>query len=184
MFKLTFILAVALYGGFVVWGQAPEQDVQIVVDRPAEVPVSTSGSEFDRPVILASTDSTGAAVTRTAVTETIVPDASLIAASAPAPGDVLAEPRRIGEPTVVSLLTPESRPATSEAVADTAGMLRVSGSRVNMRSGPSTSDAIVDSLAGGTLAEPLGEPVDGWIRIRDVATGATGYMSAQFLDPA
>ncbi len=53
-----------------------------------------------------------------------------------------------------------------------------------MRGGPSTADGVIDSLAEGTLAEAIGETVDGWREIRDVETGRTGFMSARFLQPA
>ncbi|MDJ0629737.1 MAG: SH3 domain-containing protein [Rhodobacter sp.] len=60
----------------------------------------------------------------------------------------------------------------------------VTGSRVNMRAGPSTSNPVVDRLVRGTAAEVLGEAGDGWLQIRDIATGTEGFMSGDFLSPA
>jgi|GEM_PF-603405 len=192
MFKLTFSLAVALYAGFVIWGD-PSDALTTEVSTRNVASEAQSNAQFDRPVILndGSGPASSAVVTRAAVTDTVVPDAATIAASAPAPETFGAAPRVIGDPMVVSLVRPY-QPDPADALQTAAatvtdapeGLLKVSGTRVNMRSGPSTSNAVIDSLAGGTLAEPLGEPVNGWVEIRDVATGLTGYMSARFLEPA
>lgn len=62
-------------------------------------------------------------------------------------------------------------------------ILYVTGSRVNFRAGPTTSDRVIGALGEGAPVEALG-PTDGsWIRIRD-AEGREGYMSGQFLSPA
>ncbi|MEM7710314.1 MAG: SH3 domain-containing protein [Pseudomonadota bacterium] len=112
-----------------------------------------------------------------------MPDAAAIAAATPEPGAW--EPRLIGEPVLVSLVAPrgdDAEPAAEPEVA--AEMLRVTGRVVNMRAGPSTSNAVIDALPQGTLAEAIGEAENGWREIRDVATGRTGWMSANFLEPS
>ncbi|MFO6465477.1 SH3 domain-containing protein [Jannaschia sp. KMU-145] len=179
MLKLTFTLAAALYAGFVIWGQPT--DGMAAAEAEAATPVVMAAANYDRPVILTNASSEPA-VTRN---EPVVPDAAVIAASAPAPNPVFSAPRLIGEPVVVNLLQPAAVTASAETTPDAqAGMLVVSGSRVNMRSGPSTGNRVVDSLPQGTLTEPLGAPENGWQQIRDVATGQTGWMASRFLDPA
>ena len=190
MLKMTVALAVALYAGFVIWGTPSET---LTAERAGSAaPVRTAAAmDYDRPVILSQT-ATGAAVARDAVTELVVPDAATIAASAPDPEAVEPASRTIGEPIVISLVENAEEPEAPSAATDaataapeaTAGRYRVSGTRVNMRSGPSTADAVVDSLPGGTLAEVIGEETDGWVQIRDVNSGLTGYMAARFLEPA
>ena len=64
--------------------------------------------------------------------------------------------------------------------ADDGSILYVTGTRVNFRAGPSTSDAVIGALNGGSPVEALGEPSGGWVNIRD-AQGRSGYMSADFL---
>lgn len=180
MLKMLLTTAVALYVGFIVWGKPEDRAEAAPVSTSAAV-VSASDAIFDTPVILSETGQ-DTMVTRAAATSTVVPDAAAIAASAPVPGTVL--PRVLGDPVVVNLVqgsAPGQATATTEA---SDGLLRVSGSTVNMRVGPSTGNAVVDSLPEGTLAEPIGPEIDGWIEIRDVASGLTGYMSARFLDPA
>lgn len=176
MLKMTFTLVAALYVGFVVWGE-PTSDA-LTTEQNTRTAALTDTPEFAEPVILTANAETGATVTRGAVTDVVVPDAATIAASAPAPS--IDAPRLIGEPVVVSLVAPSAPAATQTAE----NLYRVSGSRVNMRSGPSTSNAVVDSLPGGTLAETIGDEVDGWVQIRDIASGQTGYMAARFLEPA
>jgi SH3-like domain-containing protein len=92
-------------------------------------------------------------------------------------------PRLVGEPALVSLVSPAVPAAAAERDAGS-DLLRVTGSRVNMRSGPGTANAVVDSLPRGTLAEPIGTPIDGWQEIRDVESGLVGFMSARFLEPS
>lgn len=38
------------------------------------------------------------------------------------------------------------------------------------------------SLSLGSVTEALGPEKNGWIEIRDLNTGLSGYMSAQFLE--
>lgn len=182
MLKMTFTLAVALYAGFVVWGVPVDK---ISNDRPARtVAVASLATEYDKPVIV-SQGGTGVVVTRAAVSATIVPDAATIAASAPLP-TALEAPRQIGEPVVVSLIRPDAPEAVVGAgiEAEVTGLYKVSGTRVNMRSGPSTANTVVESLTGGSLTELIGEEQNGWVQIRDIASGQTGYMAARFLEPA
>jgi hypothetical protein len=127
-----------------------------------------------------------AEVTRASVDASAMPDPAIIATSAPPPS--ARQPSPIGEPVVVSLIrapeaaetaaSPEAEPPLPET------LVRVTGSRVNMRAGPSVADGVVDSLPRGTLAEPVGEPRNGWQQIRDVETGMTGWMFARYLAPA
>jgi len=186
MFRLTFTLAAALYAGFVIWGDP----TAIATDAEGEAPTltmaaSAEGANFDRPVILETNASSRAQVARD---DSALPDAAFIAASAPAPRSY-DEPRLIGAPTRISLTAPaiEAAPALEVAVVSDTGLderMKVSGSRVNLRSGPSTGNGVIDSLVRGTVVEQLGDPGNGWVELRDVSTGVTGYMAARFLEPA
>jgi uncharacterized protein YgiM (DUF1202 family) len=62
--------------------------------------------------------------------------------------------------------------------------LRVTGDRVNFRAGPSTEDEILAALTQGTEVELIERVADGWAHLRVPATGLTGYMSDDFLEPA
>ena len=57
----------------------------------------------------------------------------------------------------------------------------VSGTRVNMRSGPGTSYAVLDTLDGGTATEVLEVDASGWARIRLSGTDRIGWMAERLL---
>ncbi|WP_108484710.1 SH3 domain-containing protein [Oceaniglobus ichthyenteri] len=67
------------------------------------------------------------------------------------------------------------------APANTADIWYVTGTRVNLRGGPSTSDAVVGSVGLGQQAEVLEKSDDGWFRIRTADGGQNGYIYGQFL---
>ncbi len=56
----------------------------------------------------------------------------------------------------------------------------VSGNRVNVRGGPSTSYGIVSKLTRGETVRILEDNGDGWVRMQPVNGGETGWM-ADFL---
>lgn len=59
--------------------------------------------------------------------------------------------------------------------------LFVTGSRVNLRTGPGTGHSVLDTLTYGTRVERVTAAASGWIEIRLPADGKTGWMSADFL---
>lgn len=61
-------------------------------------------------------------------------------------------------------------------------LYQVTGTRVNMRAGPSTRHPVVAALGKGTQAQYLGQHA-GWAQIKVIETGARGFMSAKFLQP-
>jgi hypothetical protein len=188
MFRMTLTLVAAIYAGFVIYGQPSGSEAATGPQPDAAVPVVAAvGSEagFDRPTILAQGEARPeAAVARAQAPDLSLPDPVAVAAATPAAGPPT--PRLIGEPITVSLVREiEAQPAAATPRFEEAvPLLTVTGSRVNMRAGPSTADGVVDSLPRGTLAEALGPAVDGWQEIRDTETGLTGFMAARFLDPA
>lgn len=68
--------------------------------------------------------------------------------------------------------------------AESGGQLaRITGSRVNMRAGPSTADAVLTSLGRGTAVQALGPLGGDWVHVR-APDGQRGYVSGQFLEAA
>lgn len=61
--------------------------------------------------------------------------------------------------------------------------LYVSGSRVNVRGGPSTAYGVISSLSLGTKVEDMGDAGDGWRQIVLTDTGERGFMAGRFLSP-
>lgn len=94
----------------------------------------------------------------------------------PTPVPVVA-PTPTPDPVPVVPPTPEPDPVAILPV------LYVTGSKVNMRAGPSTNDGIVAALERGTAVDFQGEVGDGWSQITVINTGATGFMASRFLSP-
>lgn len=157
MLRLTALLLVGIYATMAIWGEAPEGAVDVSrADTPQSVP----------------------ALTRVAVD------------SAPATPAEL-ERARISEAQALQMAmdataVPKERPAEAVAAAPPAeqapqGQIRyVTGSRVNLRSAPSTNSAIVGGLSRGDRAELLSDPGEPWVRIR-TESGVEAWMSSRFL---
>lgn len=60
----------------------------------------------------------------------------------------------------------------------------VSGNRVNLRDGPSTTFAVVTQLSEGVEVEVLDDLGDGWVNLRVLDSDTTGWMSDDFLTAA
>ncbi|MEO1679223.1 MAG: SH3 domain-containing protein [Pseudomonadota bacterium] len=69
---------------------------------------------------------------------------------------------------------------TEPAALDADKTLFVTGSRVNVRSGPSTGFGVIGSVAYGDAVELVTFDGQGWAQVRLVG-GTTGYMSRRFL---
>ncbi len=71
-------------------------------------------------------------------------------------------------------------PATDTAapVLDIRG---VSGRRVNMRSGPGVRYPVISSLSRGEQVEVLNDPGNGWLKLRPIEGGPTGWMAASLV---
>lgn len=184
MLRLTFTLVVALYAGFAIWGDPGEEQAEAAPKTEVlQLSASAAPISIDAPTADPTPE-----VTRTETADIVVPSPAAIAAATPPPA--LKEANPLGEPRRISLVdpalsaTPASFSPEAPAPAETSRFMEVTGSRVNLRSGPSTGNAVVDSLVRGTLVEPIGEEQNGWIQLRAIESGVTGYMAARFIAPA
>ena len=178
MLKMTVTLAVGLYAGLIVFGKPSEALTTAQASTAGPMPATM---EFAHPVIVADAERSelsGPPAVRQ-IPAVAVSDAPVDPMSSLARTD----DRWTGEPTIVSLVGNGEVSILSTEVSTRGERLRVTGSRVNLRAGPSTADRVVGSLSGGTLAEPVGESINGWTEVRDVATGVTGFMASRFLEP-
>jgi uncharacterized protein YgiM (DUF1202 family) len=57
----------------------------------------------------------------------------------------------------------------------------VTGSLVNLRSGPGTNYEVVDQLARDTEVEVISDQGNGWVELRPVDGDITGWMSDSLL---
>jgi uncharacterized protein YgiM (DUF1202 family) len=66
------------------------------------------------------------------------------------------------------------------AEEETLNLWYVTGSRVNLRSGPSTNSAIVGGVSAGDRAEILSDPGASWVHIR-TERGLEAWIYSRFL---
>lgn len=71
-------------------------------------------------------------------------------------------------------------PASAVAPAQTANLWYVTGSRVNLRAGPGTGNAVVGQLFLGDATEVLGDQ-DGWYQVRTADGAVSGWIFGKFL---
>lgn len=75
-------------------------------------------------------------------------------------------------------------PAQTTPAPSTGNIHRVTGKRVNLRSGPSTTNPIVGRAVRNDSAEVIEILPSGWAKVYILETGIEAYISAQFLSPA
>jgi SH3-like domain-containing protein len=86
---------------------------------------------------------------------------------------VVTSPLEAAEATVdAPVITPAPAPIDLRYVA---------ANRVNLRTGPSTTDPVIDTITRGVTAEIITLNGDGWAQIRLTDSGQTGWMAARLL---
>ena len=181
MIRLTLILTAGIVGSMLIFGDDQGHAARDTIAETVLVPAKATD-----PVIAAEPDTATApdskatdlpAVAKRAPTSsglTAVQHAGLLvfeARDAPR-GFVAAKQADTETPAPMSAPTPV-----------TENLHYVTGNRVNLRSGPSTGDGVVAQLLRGARAELLAEAGDGWVQIRDIESGNSGFMAARFLAP-
>ncbi len=155
MFRLTAVLLAGLYATMVIWGDPVD----------SEVSVTRAGASPAVPVVASA--------------RTIAPDRS---AREGGRADVSAE-EAVGMALAAGTQTTPKQAQGPERRAEAAPEIErwfVTGSRVNLRSGPSTSSAIVGGVSLGDRAEVLSDPSDSWTRIR-TERGTEAWIYSRFL---
>lgn len=74
------------------------------------------------------------------------------------------------------------QPDTGEVTAPVGEIWRVVGTRVNLRSGASTSNGVVGQTVRGDSAEIVEMLDNGWAKVYIIETGIEAYMAARFLE--
>lgn len=83
-------------------------------------------------------------------------------------------------PTVGQSVAFAGNSRTASSVEATLDIRTVKGTLVNMRSGPGTDYDVVDQLSQSTRVEILTDSGNGWVELRPLDGGATGWI-AEFL---
>lgn len=81
----------------------------------------------------------------------------------------------------LALVEPEKLAVVTSAENPDIRTLFVTGSVVNVRSGPSTNFQVVGKLSKGEKTISFGAPRGGWTRIRYSESGKLGWMATRFL---
>lgn len=170
MFRLIAATLAALYGILYVFGDEAR--------RPAEVSrAEPLGFEFLSTTTIPAGTPTG----RVHVSEISDREAIDLALAA---GKSVRDERKIKPSRTVAVAAVSVEPAAeapAPAAEDVSRYWYVTGSRVNLRGGPSTSDAVVGQVTLGTEAEVLAD-ADGWYQIRLADGSASGWIFGKFLD--
>ncbi len=82
------------------------------------------------------------------------------------------------DPTLTSLSAPA--PAAT-ASPDLLTIREVAARAVNMREGPDTSYAVIDTLPQGTQTQVVETDGNGWVRVRIIGTGQMGWVAERLL---
>ena len=89
---------------------------------------------------------------------------------------VVNTPEPAYEPEKVALITiPEPAPAPERII------WFVTGSRVNVREGPSTNYAVMGKVTYGEAAEIVSDPDADWVKIRIEGDGVEGFIMKRFM---
>lgn len=195
MIRLTLILALAIFAILVL---VPDDEDAIIAEDGAPGTDGGTRTISGDDALRERSDGTIVLVTETGeelVVARVIEPSELTAEDAivnlpPAEASGALEPTP-DAPATAEGTPPVDAPAvepqdTETATAATPGAtrLRVTGDRVNFRAGPSTDTAILAALTLGTEVELIERVGDGWAHLRVPATGLTGYMSGDFLEPA
>lgn len=85
--------------------------------------------------------------------------------------------------TMQPLVTAVETAPTVAEIERTRELWSVTGTLVNLRSGPSTNDAVIGQVSEGMTAEVISES-DGWYQIETIEGATTGWIFGRFLSPA
>ena len=115
-----------------------------------------------------------------------VDDAAILdalAEAAPAPdlsGAGLENAFSFTEPVAPIEIAPEAIIAAPDPAIE---LVRVTGSRVNIRSGPGTENGVVTTLDGGEMVEVLSRAENGWVEVRLPEGLGIGWVSGTLVEP-
>ncbi len=156
MFRLTAVLLAGLYATMAIWGHPVDSELEVTrADTPTAVPAlaAAAGPRSD------AHDNSGEGLADVGASEAI--EMALAA----------------GEARASDRPAPSAERPAAEGQAD---LWYVTGSRVNLRDGPSTNAAIVGGVSLGDRAEVLSDPSDAWTRIR-TDRGTEAWIYSRFL---
>ena len=194
--RLTALLCASLYGGMVIFGTEQSGTTVAGASQAGFTPVSSrsdissSASPFavsaafaaDAPQvdILAAIETAKAESDAEGPNFPAVPNTVFVVGADEKKPNGLIRITAADAPADMRRAKPDAAASGTDANAN---VVEVTGAVVNLRSGPSTNTSVVTRLKRGVRAEVVANNGDGWMKIRDLSSGAEGYMSGNFLSP-
>lgn len=180
MVRLIVILCLCLFGAmyFIPSGDGAIEAAEVAQAEGLPTEIKVASLETERPLLLAAAPVEPNPDVEAAAAKAF-PPAKRVAkmTSAPIEPEMLA----IGKSDAPAGYVSKTAAQTIAQAQASGDVWYVTGSRVNMRSGPSTANGVIVSLGRGAATEMIALEANGWARIRDLNSGQTGYMSSKFL---
>ncbi len=164
---------------------------QVVVPKPVKVTTVGTTPKVTRisPVIAPAASVPTPQPSEIAPTGPDAPTDTAIIAPTPSPvslaslerGETLFATRIDSNAPTTPVMIPAPISAPEPPAADIRAVL---GRRVNMREGPGTRFPVLASLSRGARVEILDDPGSGWVRLRPLDGGPTGWMASSLIGAA
>ncbi|QFU09576.1 Bacterial SH3 domain protein [Rhodobacteraceae bacterium THAF1] len=154
MIRLTLLLVAGLVVTFSIAGQDPN----IEQGSDAGMDVSRAQNDLVDPGKLALDDEAGAIERAIAATDTY-------------------------EPEQVTEMVQEASLIQPAKASETSALAVINATRVNLRAGPSTANAVLDQATRNQQVQIVERTADGWARIQVLDTGTTAWIYDRFLTP-
>mgnify|MGYP001813433437 CR=1 FL=1 len=164
MFNLIAVTCAALYAILLIFGDETRRPAEVARAEPLSVSVIAPSAlpALERAPLL-TTDISESEAVELAI----------------AAGKAVREERRNAPPETPVIAATQPVVTTSASEPEMAYWY-VTGSRVNLRGGPGTSNAVVGQVTFGAEAEVLTDK-DGWFQIRLADGSASGWIFGKFL---
>ncbi len=166
MYKLLAVTIAALYFGMLHFGDANRRQVEVARAEPMALELAPASFEFSEPEYVSPISDAEAVKLAIAAHKTHREDR----------GTAPADERVASSGTVSSDASPVAAPNTGEA-----SYWVVTGTRVNLRGGPGTGNAVVGQVVLGDEAEVL-DTANGWYQIRLADGSVSGWIFGKFLN--
>jgi hypothetical protein len=178
--RLTLVLTAGLVGSMIIFGTNGPDETGGPIEKTVLAPEAEAPADLPVEKVVA-TSFTAQTPKPTPAPPPVRPVVRRAAVVAVPPADLAVAPQETLDLARIAPSDEAIENAVAQAILPQADIRYVTGSRVNLRAGPSTSDAVVARLARGAETVVLAEAGEGWFRIRDLDTGAEGFMSGDFL---
>ncbi|MFT6168382.1 MAG: hypothetical protein ACJAR9_000491 [Celeribacter sp.] len=181
MLRLSMLTIVGLFISFLAFGRelSPDEKAELDSLRSQRTPIVTLMSD-------AFTDTSHRAPTYVATFAQVEPHKTPHHGT---PSVQLASytPKQNGSKTNIVSTTTVADPAKLAALmgSQTGDMIlrAVSANRVNVRSGPSTSNPVLGQVVRADIVRVVSNPANDWVEIIIEGDGIQGFMSSRFLTP-